>query len=356
MARRTGIGQAVAALVDGLSALPNGPALEPYVLSSRAKVSSGTQRLPYPAALAHRMWSRVSIPSADRALGHPQVIHGTNYVVPPARCPRLVTVYDCWFLEHPEEVDGDVRRAGRVLRRAVATGATVHASSKATAERVRELLNTDRVVTIPLGALPLNRPAAATPAPGPLIDGAPFIVAIGTIERRKNLPTLVHAFAEAADVLPDHRLVIAGGPGNDADALAATIAELPTEVAARVVRLGWVDDDTRSWLLHHAAVLAYPSLDEGFGFPILDAMSAGLPVVASTAGSIPEIAGEAAALVAPDDAAGLAAALVAATNDEGLRARLIGGGRQRVEMYSFATTAERMARLYHDLAMGTAGA
>jgi glycosyltransferase involved in cell wall biosynthesis len=338
-------------MVDALGEVPDGPTLEPYVLSARADLSSGTRRLPYPAALAHRLWSRGSRPKADRRLRRPDVIHGTNYVVPPASCARLVTVYDCWFLLHPDQVHPDIRRSGDVLRRSVATGATVHASSQATALRVRELLGAERVVTIPLGALPVVEISAATPAPSALIDGAPFVLAVGTMERRKNVPRLVAAFAAAvADgALADHRLVLAGAPGDDSEAITAAIEQLGPVVAARVVTLGWIDEETRSWLLRNASLLAYPSLDEGFGFPLLDAMSVGLPVVASSAGSIPEVAGDAALLVAADDIDGLGAAMAAAASDSALRTAMIERGYGRVAAHSWQTTAEGLAHLYQDL-------
>ena len=122
-----------------------------------------------------------------------------------------------------------------------------------------------------------------------------------------------------------------------------------------VVRLGQVDDGTKSWLLHHAAVLAYPSLDEGFGFPLLEAMSAGVPVVASTAGSIPEVAGDGALLVDPLDIDGLAAAIDRVLSDDRLRDELVSVGRARVAQFSWAATAERMAALYASLAMEGTG-
>src|SRR5215210_2378032 len=124
---RTGVGTAVGALRDALVAEP-GVTLVPYVTSFRARTAEGVRRLPFPAALAHRTWSRVDWPRADRPLGEFDVIHGTNYVVPPSSRPRLVSVYDCWFLRHPDQARGDVRRAGAVLRRSIEGGAVVHAS------------------------------------------------------------------------------------------------------------------------------------------------------------------------------------------------------------------------------------
>ncbi len=155
--------------------------------------------------------------TVDRWLGRPDVVHGTNYVVPPTRCPSVVSVYDCWFLEHPRDVDADVRRAAAVLRRSVADGAHVVTSSAATTTRVRQLLATDRVHTIHLGPPPVPTiPADDRPTTLPDLGDGPFILSLGTIERRKNIPTLVAAFGRLAREHEHVKLVIAGAPGNDA--------------------------------------------------------------------------------------------------------------------------------------------
>ncbi len=191
--------------------------LMPYVTSTRADREPSQRRLPIPAAAAIRLWSRNSVPTVDRWLGRPDLVHGTNYVVPPTRCPRVVSVYDCWFLEHPRDVDADVRRAAAVLRRSVLDGAHVVTSSTATTSRVRELLATDRVHTIHLGPPPVPTiPPEDRPVSLPDLDDGPFILALGTIERRKNIPTLVAAFGRLAREHEHVRLVIAGAPGNDA--------------------------------------------------------------------------------------------------------------------------------------------
>jgi glycosyltransferase involved in cell wall biosynthesis len=351
----TGVGTAVQGLSNALAVMPDGPLVTPYLTSFRARPSPGTRRLPLPAALAVRCWGRFDRPRADRWLGQVEVIHGTNYVVPPSRLPRLVSVYDCWFLRHPERVHPDVRRASAVLRRAVATGAVVHASSHATADAVRELLAADRVEVLPLGAPPRPSPPVSTARPIPELHGHPFVLALGTMEQRKNLPRLVAAFGLAAADVADLRLVLAGGEGDDVEAVHDAITALPRHLTDRVLLTGRVDDPTKSWLLHHAAVLAYPSLDEGFGFPLLEAMSVGSPVVASDAGSIPEVAGDAALIVSAADVDALAEALVLAITDEAERQRLVTAGYARVAAHDWATTAERFADLYAALAMEGSG-
>src|SRR4051794_22424823 len=144
MGSMTGVGAAVEQVVASLGERDD-VAVKPFACSFRGTLPRGTTRLPLPAAAAHRLWSRASVPRLDRWLRPAQVVHGTNYVVGPSRLPRVVSVYDCWFLRHPERASADVVRAGRVLRRAVQTGATVHASSHSTANAVRELLGAEHI-------------------------------------------------------------------------------------------------------------------------------------------------------------------------------------------------------------------
>jgi glycosyltransferase involved in cell wall biosynthesis len=340
---RTGIGFAVAALQAALIGRDD-VELQPYLVSARARPAAGTRRLPIPAAVAQRCWAVTGHPRADRWLGDAQLVHGTNYVVPPARLPRLVSVYDCWFLRNPREANPAVQRAGRVLRRAIDSGAVVHTSSHATAAVVQELFPAAQVAAVHLGPLPL--PPAPTTPPIAELAGRPYVLAIGTIERRKNLPRLVQAFAAVAAAHADVQLVLAGNDGDDRVAVHEAVDALGPGVSKRVLFAGRVDDSVRSWLLRHAAVLAYPSLDEGFGFPLLDAMQAGVPVVASSAGSIPEVAGDAALLSAPADVQALAANLLLALESQSVRTDLITRGTARWQQFSWERCASELAGLY----------
>ncbi|MFM2078438.1 MAG: hypothetical protein RJA49_2328 [Actinomycetota bacterium] len=345
---KTGIGFAVEAMQHHLAGRDDVHLL-PYVLSFRAALADDARRLPLPARLAHASWGRCDQPRVDRWLADADVVHGTNYVVPPSRLPTVVSVYDCWFLEHPEHAGADVRRAGAVLRRAIGRGATVHTSSHATEAVVRRLFPGAPVRTVHLG--PLDAAPIATAPPVAELVGVPYVLAIGTIERRKNLPTLVRAFGRVAARQPALRLVLAGGAGDDAAEVRTAIDELGAH-AGRVLLTGRVDDGDRGWLQAHATVLAYPSLDEGFGFPLLDAMRAGVPVVASTAGSIPEVAADAALLCAPDDIDGLAAALELAAGDEATRSRLVAAGAARWREFNWERCADGLVDLYRLVAAG----
>lgn len=339
---RTGVGVATGHLLEGLEASGDVRAA-PYVISYRARLEPGERRLPLPAAMAARAWARADHPSVDRWLGDVDVVHGTNYTAPPTRRPTVVSVYDCWFLEHPERATPAVRRAGAILRRAVARGATVHVSSAATAMRAAELLDTDRIEVIHLG--PPTTVTAGSPAGAP--SPRPFIVAIGTIERRKGLGHLIDAFTH---IDADLDLVIAGAPGDDIDNVTARIATLDAAQRQRIVLAGPISDQRKSELLHQAELLVYPSLDEGFGFPILEAQQQRCAVVASAAGSIPEIGGAGVETCAPGDAEALAAAIDRVLHDDERRARLIEAGTRNVERFSWAATVAAMIDLYRRLA------
>ncbi|MDA0370853.1 MAG: glycosyltransferase family 1 protein [Actinomycetota bacterium] len=341
----TGIARATSGLVDELS--KRDVRIVPYVLSLRARLAADTRRIPLPAALALRTWAATSRPRLEHLWRDVDVVHGTNYVVPPTKKPRLVSVYDCWALDHPQYVHADVRLSMNALRRSVDDGAVIHASSHATARRLTDHFPDARVEVIHLGPTdPRPAPTAIpTQLPSVLVD-EPFIACIGTIERRKNVPVLIESFTRLADQHSDVRLVIAGSMGDDAPLVEAALSAAPPGTRSRIHVLGRVDDDGAAWILRHATVLAYPSLDEGFGFPLLEAMSCDVPIVASDAGSIPEIAGDAALFVRPSDVDGLARRLADALTDETLRRRLIEAGRSRRAEFSWATSVDRFIDLY----------
>lgn len=345
---RTGIGVAVDGIVEGLDRRDDVTTV-PYLTSFRSPPRPGHRRLPVPGIVASHLWSRLDRPRADRWLAGCDVVHGTNYVVPPTSLPAVVSVYDCWFLAHPEAATPVVRRAGARLRRAVDRGAWVHASSAATARSVTELLGTDRVVTIHLGP-PTLPPVGDRSGDGvSRFDGRPFVLAIGTEERRKGLPLLVDAFGAVAARHPGLLLVLAGASGDDSDRIGAAVAASP--VADRIVRVGAVDDRRKAELLRSAAVLAYPSLDEGFGFPILEAQAAGTPIVATDVGSVAEVAGDGAVLVPDRSVDAFAAALDEVLAGRTDRSGLVTAGRANLGRFSWEATVSGLVDLYRTVVL-----
>jgi len=363
LGRPTGIGSFVAGLLGGLAARPADavPTLEvsAYALSGRGwRGLAGavppevtTRRGTMPAGLGLRLWPSIALPRFEWFAGGVDIVHGTNFLVPPTGAQAVVTVHDVTPLRYPELVEGASTRYAAVLRAAIRRGAVIHTPSRWVAGEVVEDLGVDpaRVVAIAHGAPPPGRgePGAGHHQAG----GDRYILALGTIEPRKGLPDLVRAFGRLAEEDHELRLVLAGPLGWGEEAVEAAQAGLFEAARRRVRRLGWVNPERRNDLLAGAAVLAYPSRYEGFGLPPLEAMAAGVPVVASDAGALPEVLGSAAALVPVGDVDALARALAQALALDGVaRQRVVAAGRAHAATYTWAACAEGHAALYDRVA------
>lgn len=336
----TGVGAFVAGAVDALAARGD-LVLHTYELSFRSRGWRGV----LPARVLLRSWERVDYPPAEWWTGAVDVVHGTNFVVPPTRSAgRVVTVHDLTPVRFPELASPTTRRFPALVRRAVQRGALVHTPSSFVATEVVDLLGADpdRVVAVHHGVPPVA--PAATPPDVP----RPYVLALGTVEPRKDLPSLVRAFDALAAVHRDLHLVVAGPDGWGADALAAAVDG--AHHRARIHRLPWVDDAERAALLRHAAAFAYPSRYEGFGFPPLEAMAVDVPVVTTTAGALPEVVGDGAVLVPPGDVDALADGLARVLTDDDVRTAVVARGRRRVEAFSWDRCAAGLADLYRGAA------
>ena len=358
LGHRTGVGEVTGGLLEAL-ARRSDVSVTTYALTWRgrgalaaavpANVTAATR--PIPASMVREFWDRgASRPRAEDWTGPVDVVHATNFVAPPAKAPVVVTVHDLTFIRFPDLCTPDTLRYPELLRRAIARGATIHTPSEFVASEVLEHLGApaDRVVAIHSGIPTVEN---GDPAAGARLAGDErYVLALGTIEPRKNLTTLVTAFTESARLDPLLRLVLAGPAGWDSARVQATIDS--SAARERIVTLGYVGERDRADLLAGAAVFAYPSIYEGFGFPPLEAMQSDVPVVAGNAGALPEVLGDAALLVDPMNVDALAAAIsLLADPDLGndTRNRLIQRGRQRASRYNWATTAERMVELYRRL-------
>lgn len=349
---RTGIGVMTAAIFQRLSSRIDLD-VRPLLVSLRGRRALAAQLPPgaesamlwAPARLAHQLWQRFDRP-AVRGF---DVIHGPNFVVPPAANGReLMTIHDFGPWRDPDLVTAHARAYPLLVRRALARGAHVHVVSDFVRVEALERLGVDeeRVHLIHNGFDPGER---GEPKRGRAMVGGPYVLYVGTIEPRKDLPTLVAAMGEAWAGGIEHRLVVAGPDGWGTEAFEEAVAQLGP-AAERVLRVGYVTDAERTDLLAGAACLAYPSRYEGFGLPPLEAMAQGCPVVTTRAGALPETCGPAARYVDIGDSSGLAAAVTDIVSDDRAAAELVAAGNDRIGEYSWDETADRLAGLYRSLA------
>jgi glycosyltransferase involved in cell wall biosynthesis len=313
---------------------------------------------PMPARPLHALWGRVDGPPLEWFIGRTDVVHGTNFVVPPtSHAATVASVHDLTPLRHPELCDQATLAYPGLISRAIRRGAWIHTDSAFVAAEVVEAFDADptrvRVVNPGVPELPPVTASDVAAILGRILPPGTgrLCLSVGTAEPRKDLPGLVRAFSSVADRHTDVALVLAGPPGWGEDALTAAIEVSP--VRGRIVRTGWLDQRDLAALMAGAAVLAYPSLYEGFGFPPLQAMQAGVPVVATRAGSLPEILGDGAILVEPREHDALAAALDVCLGDEALRDRLVAAGTARASRYSWGRCGDGLETLYRDAANAT---
>ncbi len=277
------------------------------------------------------------------------LLHSMAFVLPRfTPCPAIVTVYDLSFLHYPEQfpalqrryLTGQTGRSCRQARRVI----TISESGRQ---------DVHRFFGVPLERIDVVYPgveARYRPLPLAEIDAFRqqrklpdrFILHVGTLQPRKNIPTLLDAFAQLSD--PDLHLVLVGGKGWLFNEIFRQVARLG--LAERVHFPGYAADEELPLWYNAAELFVFPSLYEGFGMPVVEAMACGAPVVASNASSIPEAVGEAGLLFAPQDRAGLAERMASVLNDPAISARMREKGLAQAAQFSWERAGRETAVVY----------
>jgi glycosyltransferase involved in cell wall biosynthesis len=300
---------------------------------------------------AHRiLWEQTQLALLSRQL---HLLHGLAFVAPlAAACATVITVHDLSFLRFPSAFRRGNRLYLSVFTKVSARrAARVIAVSESTRRDVIALCGVPpaRVVTVPNGVSPAFAPAdPAAVAAFRQRAGLPddFILFLGTLEPRKNLVRLIDAYAKLCRGGPADlpRLVIAGAKGWFYEQIFGRVAELG--LADRVSFPGFVPAADLPWWYRAARLFVYPSLFEGFGLPVLEAMASGTPVITSTVSSLPEVAGQAAVLTPPDDTDALAAALREVLADRARQAQMAAAGLKQAQQFTWARTAAATVEVY----------
>jgi glycosyltransferase involved in cell wall biosynthesis len=300
------------------------------------------RQLPLPRLALYEAWHRLRRPRVERATGPVDVVHATAHVASASVAPLVVTVHDLHFLHEPDHF---TRRGVGVFRRfldiARSEAAVVVCPSEATrADCVAAGLDPGRVRVVPWGVGPASTDAGAADEGARDALRARYgltgevVLFVGTVEPRKNLGRLVEAVGRLGR--PGLQLALVG-PDGWAD---------PVADAPHVRRIGFVDAATLDALYGSADVVCYPSLREGFGLPVLEAMAQGAPVVTSAGTATAEVAGDAAVLVDPLDVDAIAGGIAAVLDDPARAAALRAAGPARAATYTWERTARAMAEAY----------
>ncbi len=302
-----------------------------------------------PGALLQQLWKRLLWPDFGALAGAADLYHFTNFVIPPLRRGKaVVSIFDMSFVRLPDcaeksnrayllaRIDATIRRADAIVTISQFSADEICALYPAAAGKVH--------------AIPLGIDAGfVRPAPDRIAAlrrrlglERPYLLSVGTIEPRKNYPFLVKLFESLER--DDLDLVIAGMPGWRCDPIFESLRS--SRLARQIRYVRYVADEDLPALYGGAELFVLPSLYEGFGFPPLEAMACGTPVVASNGGSLPEVLGEAAEIVAGFDLEAWRNALMHLLDDAGLRRARAARGREWAQRYRWEETARATWALY----------
>jgi glycosyltransferase involved in cell wall biosynthesis len=297
-----------------------------------------------PVQLLNYLWHRHQWPPVETLAGPADVVHaGHPLLIPSRSAAQVVTVHDLYFLSHPDDTSGEVRRDYPGLVRAHAQRAdAVVTSSNYTKANIVRLLGVDeaRVHLVRPGA-----PTWATLGRAPSLPRDGYILFLGTLEPRKNLGVVLDAYERLIGqgrAVP--ALVVAGGAGLDAQQWIDRMSRAP--LRPHVTYRGYVPETEREALFRGARAVVLPSWDEGFGLPALEGMTAGIPVIVSNRGALPEVVGDAGVLASPEDADAWAQAVDRIAHDDAWAQERAAAGLDRARAFQWRDAADALGGAY----------
>lgn len=298
-----------------------------------------------PVRILNYLWHRLEWPPAEMLAGDVDLTHSAHPLLMPARkAAQIVTIHDLFFLAQTQDTGAEIRRDYPVLAASHARRAhAVITSTQYGRSQIVERLGVanERIYVCPPGA-----PVWRTLGRQPNVPSDGCILFIGTLEPRKNVGALLDAYQQLLDRRELPRLVLAGRATAAASTWLGRIHSRP--LSDHVTHIGYVHADAREDLYRSARVLVLPSLDEGFGLPALEAMAAGVPVIVSSRGSLPEVVQDAGAQVDPSDTHALAAAIERAAFDQTWALRAAQAGLDRARTFTWTGSARTLHRAYTD--------
>jgi glycosyltransferase involved in cell wall biosynthesis len=356
--RRTGVSRYIEELIRHLALIGGDTELLAYISrtfepASWESVQLRRSALPVENPAARIGWEFAWLPVATRR-DRLDVFHGTVNAVPGGiRAATAVTVHDLAFLRYPEQVTAKRYQYLKwVIESSVQRSDLVLTPSQATRSDIVDAFGIapEKIVATPLGVDARFRPVSAesiSTVRNYFALERPYVLAVGTLEPRKNLPMLLRAFAALQTEIP-HDLVFAGPGGWLMDDLEQSIADLG--IQGRVRRIGFADDGALVALYSGADLVAVPSIYEGFGLAVIEAMATGAPVLTSNVSSLPEVAGDAAILIDPMNLESIVEGLREGLRSNDLRSRLRVAGPARAAQFTWERTAAETMAAYHRIA------
>jgi glycosyltransferase involved in cell wall biosynthesis len=299
-----------------------------------------------PVRVLNYAWHRLAWPPIEPLAGSFDVVHAAHpLLIPSGRAAQVVTIHDLFFMSHAERTRAEIRRDYAALAPAHARRAdAVVTISAHSADRIARELG---VETARIHVCPPGPPAWRELGAGPNLPPDGYVLFLGTLEPRKNVGTLLDAFENLKRRMPRApKLVLAGRATADSAPWLERLRRAP--LAGSVEHRGYVPAAERERLFAGARLLVMPSLDEGFGMPVLEAMAAGVPVVASDRGALPEVLGGAGSLVGAEDSHALAIEMQRMLEDEEHARRHAERGLARAAGFSWSGAAARLRCAYRE--------